>query len=209
MSELKTLELCLPYDVTRRRVNVGERSFQLATLRNLDEAVDLLCESLEKKHPLQSELIFDQVFAENLCPYFGQLWPSALGLAEFINRMPVQDVNILELGCGLALPSMIAAQKGARVIASDFHPDVEAMFRFNCQLNALDEFSISYRELNWRESPVFQQFPLVMASDVLYEGRHPEEMAHALARWCLPKGKIIVADQGRGQLQRFVSLMEQ
>ncbi|MBI2519206.1 MAG: methyltransferase domain-containing protein [Bdellovibrio sp.] len=206
---MKTISLGLPYELILRTVSVGEYRLQLATIRNLDEAVDLLCQTLEKKHCGQRERLYDQVFAENLCPYFGQLWPSALGLAQFLAQRPLHDVDMLELGAGLALPSMIAAQRGAKVVASDFHQDVKAMFNFNCRHNQLERFNLNYYSLDWRESLVTQRFSVVMASDVLYEGRHPEEVASALTRWCLPGGKIIVADQGRGQLQRFVSIMEQ
>jgi tRNA/tmRNA/rRNA uracil-C5-methylase (TrmA/RlmC/RlmD family) len=47
---------------------------------------------------------------------------STRALIRFITRMPLQQVNLLELGAGSGLLSMIAAKKGANVIATDINP---------------------------------------------------------------------------------------
>ncbi len=208
MQELENILSGPPYQLILRTIQVEQHRLQLATIKNLDQAVDLLCQTLETQYPNQGEKIYHQVFAENLCPYFGQVWPSAMGLAQYIARLPLQGMDILEIGCGLGIPAMIAAQGGAQVVASDFHPDVQALFDFNCHANHLQQFNLKYQSHNWRESTLDKQYSLVMASDVLYEGRHPEEVAHALVRLCRPGGKIILADQGRGQFQRFLALMQ-
>ena len=56
-------------------------------------------------------------------PLFGLLWPSAAPLAERIAARPVRaGERILEIGCGLALASLVGHRRGADVTASDCHP---------------------------------------------------------------------------------------
>src|SRR3954454_11895919 len=53
-------------------------------------------------------------------PYWARPWPSGVGLAGHLHDPPLTPgTTVLELGCGLALPSVIAAQQGARVLATD------------------------------------------------------------------------------------------
>src|SRR4051812_46485300 len=112
--------------ITKQR-KIGEKLYVVEAIRDLDEAIDLVCEALspeEQKDP----------FAEDLCPYFGILWPSAEALAWYLADHPelVKDKSVLELGCGLGLPSLVAAHLGGAVLATDYHPDVEEYFQRNC-----------------------------------------------------------------------------
>ena len=62
-------------------------------------------------------------------PYGAKLWPAALAIAEHLAALPasaLQDLSVLELGCGSGLCSMAAAARGAsRVVASDLSADVQ------------------------------------------------------------------------------------
>ena len=51
-------------------------------------------------------------------PYWARLWPSASLLAlELAARPPGPGTRVLELGCGLGLPSVVAARGGLVVVA--------------------------------------------------------------------------------------------
>ena len=41
-------------------------------------------------------------------PLFGMVWPSALVLAAHMQRVPLGLRQVLEIGCGLALASLVA-----------------------------------------------------------------------------------------------------
>ncbi|HEY3613553.1 MAG TPA: hypothetical protein VGK92_07610 [Gaiellales bacterium] len=56
-------------------------------------------------------------------PYWAELWPCARALAAHLATMDLTGVRIVELGCGLALPSLVAALRGAEVVASDYAAD--------------------------------------------------------------------------------------
>jgi len=57
---------------------------------------------------------------DNENPYGGRLWPSALAISEFLVTMgSLEGYDVLEIGSGTGLVSILAADSGARVVASD------------------------------------------------------------------------------------------
>jgi predicted nicotinamide N-methyase len=184
--------------IEQRRL--GDKLYVMEVIRDLDEAIDQVCSGLtpaEQNDP----------FAEDLCPYFGILWPAAEGLAIFINNHPdlVRHKRVLELGCGLGFPSLVAGHFKANVLATDFHPDAEEYFKRNCRHSVIDG---QYQRLNWREDKEeIGLFDVVMGSDILYESKHPAEVAQGLIRFLSPGGKIMLSDPGRNYLQPFLKAM--
>lgn len=180
---------------------LGSKVYVLEAIRSLDEAIDDLCEVLteeEQKDP----------FAEDLCPYFGILWPAGEGLSIYLNDHPeiVKNKTVLELGAGLGYPSLVATYLGGKVLTTDYHPDVESYFKRNCRHSGIN---CDYLRLNWREdSQDIGLFDVVMGSDVLYENKHAREVAKGLIRFLKPNGKILLSDPGRNYLQPFLEAMK-
>ena len=86
-------------------------------------------------------------------PLFGMLWSSATHLAARLALRPVlAGERILEIGCGLALASLVAHRRGADVTASDCHPLAGAFLRENLRLNGL--LPMKYRHGQDRKSVV-------------------------------------------------------
>jgi predicted nicotinamide N-methyase len=183
-------------------VRVGALELKIETFTDLDQTIDDLCASLPK------ELALDPL-TEDLCPYFGVVWPAAIGLSKHLLRIKdeLNQKEILEIGCGLGSPSFVAKKYGANITASDFHQDVEPFLKINQSLNDLH---FPYIRMNWRDSSTEgKKYDIVIGSDILYESRHPHEVAQALLKFVKPGGKIILADPGRSYLQNFVTSMNQ
>src|SRR5688500_8682711 len=98
--------------------SIGGVELRLECLEDLNQTIDDLFEELRRRG--QPELL------DRYCPYFGTVWPSARALAQVLalRGESLRGASVLELGCGLALPSLLAAKLGAEVVASDGHPDV-------------------------------------------------------------------------------------
>src|SRR5687767_12617700 len=101
---------------------VGSLKFQVRALASLDESAAATYRALADARRTEE-------YAE-LCPYFGIVWPAARVLAQYITTTLSQEnlagKTMLELGCGLGLPGMTAAQLGAQVTLTDFHPHAAA-----------------------------------------------------------------------------------
>src|SRR4051812_38830939 len=66
------------------------------------------------------ELIDEHAFEEDeFLPYWAELWPSGVALAKAVAPRALKGARVLELGCGLGLPSIAAARAGGRVLAAD------------------------------------------------------------------------------------------
>lgn len=190
------------YPTQIKQLRLGDKLYVLEAIRDLDEAIDLLCAAMTPEEQMDA-------FAEDLCPYFGILWPASIGLAEYLQQhhAELRGKSVLELGAGLGLPSLVALHAGAQVLTTDFHPDVEFYFERNCQHSVLKG---DYRRLNWRESAEdIGLFDIVMGSDVLYESKHPREVVKGLRRFVKPGGMILLADPGRAYLGQFLTAMKE
>ena len=65
-------------------------------------------------------LIDEEAFADDeFLPYWAELWPAA---ARARGALPerLDGLRVLELGCGLGVPSLVAAARGANVTAVDW-----------------------------------------------------------------------------------------
>jgi predicted nicotinamide N-methyase len=153
---------------------------------------------LELLRPSSPEALIDEeAFADDeFLPYWAELWPAARALAESLPE--VRGLRVVELGCGLGLPSLVAAAKGARVTATDWSPDAIELLRENAARNGL-EFRAEVRD--WRE-PWDDRFDLALAADVLYERRNVEPVLERL-RELAPE--VLVALAGRPYEDAFLA----
>ncbi len=135
-------------------------------------------------------------------PIFGVLWPAGLALAEEMSRFPIEGRHILEVGCGIGLPSLVLQQRGADITACDYHPLAEEFLRHNTDLNGLDP--IHFFKAAWLEPNLdLGRFDLIIGSDLLYERDHPALLAGFLSDHANPACQILLADPGRSRCGQF------
>lgn len=150
--------------------------------------------------PSADELIEEEAFEhEEFLPYWAELWPSSVALARYITALPLEGLRVIELGCGLALPSIVAALEGADVLATDWSPDALAFAERNAVLN---DAPVATARLAWAEPESAPGgFDLVLAADVLYERRNVEQLLSLLPRL---GDEVLLADPGRPALPAFL-----
>ena len=152
-------------------------------------------------------------------PLFGLPWPSGAHLAARLAVRPVLAAErILEIGCGLALASLVAHRRGADITASDCHPLASRFLQENLRLNALPP--MKYRHGRWRvESPAGMPdlpvdvtawalpltgvFDLIIGSDLLYERDADATLAAFIAVHSTPSAEIWIVDPNRGNRAAF------
>jgi predicted nicotinamide N-methyase len=138
-------------------------------------------------------------------PYWAVPWPSGLALARDIAAdPPPRAARVLELGCGLALPSVAAARAGAVVLASDGVPDAAVYAAHNLALNEVEGEVLP---ADWREAAdqlAARPFDLVLAADVLYLRENVESLLRLLPRIVAPGGEIRLADPRRTGAEEFL-----
>jgi predicted nicotinamide N-methyase len=168
----------------------------------VEELVELPARTLSILRPRSAEALLDeQAFEhEEFLPYWAELWASGETLAREVAGRDVAGLSIVELGCGLALPSLAAALGGAHVLASDWSPDAIALALENARRNALE---LETAVVRWSEPEALLSrapWDLVLAADVLYERRNVDELLALLPQL---GAEVLLADPGRPHAKTF------
>ena len=167
-------------------VTVGTRVFSILKPANAD---DLIREE-------------DFVKDERL-PYWADVWPSSILLAEKLLGLNGSGKTALELGCGVGLSTLGARTAGFDVLSTDYYEDALDVTRANVFRNL--GITTTTRLVDWRHLPPdLGRFDLVFASDVLYENEYAALLPVILDRVIAPGGMALIADPGRVAAPVFV-----
>jgi predicted nicotinamide N-methyase len=140
-------------------------------------------------------------------PFWARPWPSGNALAEALAAdPPAAGARVLELGCGLAAPSIVAARAGAKVLATDGATDAVAYAAHSLALNqAVGEVAHAAWSDHGDELAERGPFDLVLAADVCYTTENADALVRLLPRLVAPGGEARLADPGRTNARRFLS----
>lgn len=173
------------------------------------DALDLISDVLDLDglrlsilRPRESEaLLSEEAFEhEEFLPYWAELWPSGVALARAVRARPLDGLRVLELGCGLGLPSIVAALGGARVLATDWAAEALEVAAANAERNGAE---LETALVSWAEPARLLgggAWDLVLGADVLYERRNVDELLALLPRL---GAEILLAEPGRPPAARF------
>jgi predicted nicotinamide N-methyase len=147
-------------------------------------------------------LIDEERFEEDeFLPYWAELWPSGVALAGYVATLDLAGRRVLELGCGLALPSFAAALAGADVLATDWAQEAVDLVAKNAAANGIP---VETALLDWSVGPLqLPPFDVVVAADVLYEERNAMPVLRLLDASVAEGGYALVADPGRRHAAAF------
>jgi predicted nicotinamide N-methyase len=152
--------------------------------------------------PSADELIDESAFdEEEFLPYWAELWPSGLALARHVAGLDLDGWKVLELGCGLGLPALAAALRGAEVLATDWAEEAIELLQRNTERNGV---FLRAARVRWSEpEPLLRAAPwdLVLGADLLYEVRNLEQLAFLLPALC---GEVLLAEPGRPHAKEFL-----
>ena len=136
-----------------------------------------------------------------IAPYWSVLWRSGVALARELAEVDLTGRRVVELGCGLAVPSLAAARAGAAVLATDSDPDALALVVRNASINGV---GVETAVVDWQapgELISRGPFDVVLAADVLYERQSVAPLLALLPRLA---AETWIADPGRPAADAFL-----
>jgi predicted nicotinamide N-methyase len=136
-----------------------------------------------------------------VAPYWSVLWRSGVALARELDGAALRGLRVVELGCGLAVPSLAAARAGATVLATDACAEALTLVARNATAN---DVHIETAIVDWTKPDVLvtrAPFDMVLAADVLYERASVAQLLSLLPRLA---GQAWLADPGRPAAEAFV-----
>jgi predicted nicotinamide N-methyase len=173
-----------------------------AVSRTIRESVLIDGKTFLIDRPDESDRLLDHPFVTNAfakdeyLPYWADLWPAARMLAKVIVRETwPPGIEALEIGCGLGLPGVAALAMGVRVTFSDYDATALRFAARNAQVNGFDQFTLL--QMDWRSPPTELHFPVILASDLVYEARNVGPLVGLIKRVLLPDGICLLTDQDR------------
>jgi SAM-dependent methyltransferase len=188
----------------------------------VEETVPLRGAALQVLRPRDAEaLLDDHAFEhEEYLPYWAELWPSGVALARRVAVRSLRGARVLELGCGLGLPSLAAALAGGRVLATDWSPQAIELLEQNAERNGA---ALETALVDWTSpAAIVERAPwdLVLAADVLYERRNVAPLLDLLPRLLHAsdsgdeasgrgRGELWLADPGRAPAEALLAGLAQ
>jgi len=129
------------------------------------------------------------------------LWPAAGPLASWLAGLAGSDGcrSLLELGCGAGLCALAFAKAtGAPIVLTDYDDRVLELAKMNAELNGVSAYHVRSLELGCLPETLalvdeFGTFPLVVASDIIYEQGQVARVLSSVVRLLDADARCIVA----------------
>ena len=140
-------------------------------------------------------------------PMFGVIWPSGEVLAHLMVDYHIKGKRVLEVGCGIALASLVLNGRSADITATDHHPETEAFLVYNTDLNKGK--SIPFVRTGWAQSGNDELgiFDLIIGSDLLYEDEQVDLLSTFIVKHVRHRCEVLLVDPGRGFHAKFSKKM--
>ena len=184
----------MEFKTTAHEIVIGGSAFTVLSVTNFDEL---------DEHLLAKGLQHEDVADERI-PYWAELWPSAVGLATHLIKYPslVAGRTVLEIGGGLGLPGLVAASLDGSVTATDYLQDAVDFARKNAEINEIK--NIHFKTFDWRKAEGYEQFDILLASDVAYERSQFDHLRKAFTHLVKPDGLILLSEPNRYIAEPFI-----
>ncbi len=117
---------------------------------------------------LEAALIRQDKRADELDPFWAATWRAARGLDQYLARLDLRQVRLLEIGCGSGQAGIGAAMRGAQVTLTDAVGLALLVARIN-SLHVTKQ--VTFRRLRWDCDTLVVKYPIVIGSDIVYDPR--------------------------------------
>ena len=187
------------YPMGRDVIAVGEKTFGVYQIKNADDILEEFIEQNEKTSFGSQEAI----------PYWGEVWSSAIGLAQYL----IEEVNLepgikgLEIGCGLGLAGMAAAYREVDMVLTDYFSEPLDLL----QLHWWEHFGVlpQTQQMDWRRPDPDLAADLVLAADIAYEARDFPILMKTLPMLVNEGGRLLLSEPLRTFAQPFIQSLSQ
>jgi predicted nicotinamide N-methyase len=181
------------FDVVREEIRVGPWPMSVAHPRRAEDLIDE-----------------DDYARDERLPYWAELWPSARVLAGELAGRDLAGRRVVELGCGVGLPAIVAALGGARALATDWYREALAFVHANAAEAGVE---VATMLVDWADPPAALTdavpYDLVVGADLLYEERNGVALAALLPRLLPPGGEALIADPRRPHAALLLDLLRE
>lgn len=170
--------------------------------------VDIHIRALKDKMQYQDDdgIAADLGISSATWSFFGVVWDSGFVLANLMFNYEIKGKRILEVGCGIALSSLILNHRNADITATDYHPEANNFLVKNVKLN--EGKKIPFVRTGWEDKvSLLGKYDLIIGSDLLYEKEHVYLLSKFIDQHAEKQCEVIIVDPGRGNHASFSKKM--
>ena len=163
-------------------------------------------------------------------------WECSLDLVSWLSEQPRTffEKQVMELGCGSALPGIYCQKRGAQVDFQDYNasvlenitiPNVILNMSKHLIENEDDEFEVNIHSQeplgcfyggDWANihQTITKKYDMILTSETIYETNNLPSLVHLIKELLQPKGIVLVAAKSNyfgcsGSLSQFLTVYEQ
>ncbi|MGD8990274.1 MAG: methyltransferase [Desulfobacterales bacterium] len=125
-------------------------------------------------------------------PLWAKIWRASWVLAAHLAGMAVDpNKQLLEIGAGVGLVSVVAATAGHRITLSEYNSDALNFARANAHRNNCTDLPIL--QLDWLQPRLKNRFDWIVGSEVAYKKVYLDALLQLFKSHLKPDGEIILA----------------
>lgn len=143
-------------------------------------------------------------------PFWACIWPTALLLSYFVQRLPAGERTMLEIGAGVGVAGLFAAAHGIRTTITDIHPDALVFARVNVLKNGLQDRA-EVVACDFSADRLGRRFDYILGSEILYI----DDLCQGLVKFLLAHlerashAEVILGRDFRRKADHFLRLAEE
>ncbi len=175
------------------RVKIGAVELDILQLTDMEGYIDALAQTSSQEIEL---------------PFWAKIWPTSILLGYFLQNYPKSgETPLLEIGAGVGLCGLVAAQLGFSATITDNNEDALLFSQINILQNGLAQRArVAYADFT--RTSLDRRFPLILGSEVLYH----EETYRPLLKFLLrhistsQESEVVLAKNYKLKAKHFFSL---
>lgn len=138
-------------------------------------------------------------------PYWALVWTGARAIAAVLpGGTSLHGRRVLDLGCGLGLSGLAAAQAGASVVFGDYLEDPLQFVRASLARLGIPADSHEVRRMDFTRDRLGERFDTILAADIVYDPAHYGPLAEFLDLHLAEHGTILLTESLRADASVFL-----
>lgn len=133
-------------------------------------------------------------------PYWIWAWESSLALAALLEKLPLTQKQVLDLGCGVGAVGTKCAMLGAYVVMADAVPQALLLARWN---SWPWRDRVECRRLDWRCQQLPRKFDWILGADIIHEVQDWPCLSRFWGQHIAAGGRILLAEPCRAAADDF------
>lgn len=182
--------------------------FEAVAERFREGAVDLVCHRVADLERIVDRDALLRADAVPEPPYWAHLWIGATALARHVatDPAPLEGLAILDLGCGVGLPGLVAAARGGRVDFLDREPAALEFVRASLAENRLEGCRTFTVDFTCEPPP--RTYDRILGAEIVYEPATYAPLAAYLDAALASGGELLLTDAFRSDAVTFFAELE-